>query len=176
MESSRLTARAQHDTILPFTRFLAGPADYTPMLFSAHRGDTTWAHQIATPIIMTSPLLTFAANPETILANPAHEFIASIPATWDETRVLAPSEIGELAIFARRAGGTWFLAVANGPRPRHLDIPLSFLADGEHPSLLVWEEPLNSAAIRIQRAVMRPLDHLTLDLPAGGGFAGRFLP
>jgi alpha-glucosidase len=176
MEASRLTARAMHDTILPFTRLLAGPADYTPMLFSARRGDTTWAHQIATPIIMTSPLLTFAANPKTILSNPARDFIASIPATWDETIVLPPSDIGEIAIFARRSGGTWFLAAANGPEPRHVEIPLSFLSSGNHPALLIREEPLNPAAIRVQHAIMRNIDKFMLDLPGGGGFAGRFSP
>src|SRR5262249_43671137 len=45
MEASRLQARARHNTTLPFTRYLAGPADYTPVHFGARRGDTSWAHQ-----------------------------------------------------------------------------------------------------------------------------------
>src|SRR6185436_10045375 len=106
--------RATHDTTLPFTRLLAGPAEYTPMIFTQRRANTTWAHQIASPAILSAPLLTYAANPYAILTNPCVDMIKSIPAVWDETNVLPGSEIGEVAIFARRTGTTWFLAVMNG--------------------------------------------------------------
>src|SRR5262245_29626880 len=114
MESSRLQARAVHNTTLPFTRYLAGPADYTPVHFGARRGDTTWAHQIATAAIFIEPLLTYAAHPKMLLTNPAVEMIKSIPVTWDETIALPGCEIGEVAAFARRRGDVWFLAVLNG--------------------------------------------------------------
>ena len=96
MESSGMLERARHQTILPFTRYLAGPADYTTMLFTERRRDSSVAHQIASLAVFASPLLTIAANPESILASPAVDVIKSIPSTWDETRVLAGSEIGEL--------------------------------------------------------------------------------
>ena len=57
--------RARHDATLPFTRFLAGHADYTPVHFGPRRADTTWAHQVATAVVFTSPLLTYAAHPQT---------------------------------------------------------------------------------------------------------------
>jgi alpha-glucosidase len=100
MESSRLQARARHNTTLPFTRFLAGHGDYTPVHFGARRGDTTWAHQIATAAVFNSPLLTYGAHPTNLLRNPALPMIKSIPAVWDETIVLPVSEIGEIAAFA----------------------------------------------------------------------------
>ena len=62
--------RARHQTILPFTRYLAGPADYTTMLFTERRRDSSVAHQIASLVVFASPLLTIAANPESILASP----------------------------------------------------------------------------------------------------------
>src|SRR5205823_1070746 len=71
MEASRLTDRATHETTIPFTRLLAGPAEYTSMLFGERRRNTTWAHQIASAAILSAPLLTYAANPENILSNPA---------------------------------------------------------------------------------------------------------
>jgi alpha-glucosidase len=108
MESSRLRERARHNTTLPFTRYLAGHGDYTPVHFGSRRADTTWAHQIATAAIFDEPLLTYAAHPTNLLNHPAVEMIKSIPAVWDETRVLSMSEIGELAAFARRTGRTWF--------------------------------------------------------------------
>src|SRR6185295_6364723 len=126
MESSRLQERARHDVTLPFTRFLAGHADYTPVHFGTRRADTTWAHQIASAAIFTAPLLTYGAHPTNLLKNPAIEMIKSIPSIWDETVVLPPSEIGEVAVFARRRGDAWFLAVLNGPTARNIEVPLSF--------------------------------------------------
>ena len=80
MESSRFPERARHQTILPFTRYLADGADYTTMIFNQRRGDTTWANQIASLAIFDSPLLTIAANPRSILTNAAVDVIKSIPA------------------------------------------------------------------------------------------------
>ena len=97
------------------SRMLAGHADYTPVHFGARRGDTTVVHQVATAAVLTSPLLTYGANPRALLASPAVEMIKAIPAVWDETIVLPPSEIGELAALARRKGDVWFVAVLNGP-------------------------------------------------------------
>src|SRR5262245_64341871 len=96
MEASKLQGRARHDATLPFTRFLAGHADYTPVHFGPRRGDTTWAHQVATAAVFTAPLLTYASHPKTLLEHPASAMIKSIPAAWDETVVLSSSEIGEV--------------------------------------------------------------------------------
>jgi alpha-glucosidase len=104
MEASKLKARARHDATLPFTRFLAGHGDYTPVHFGPRRGDTTWAHQVATAAVFTAPLLLYAAHPQKTLDNPCAEMIKSIPSVWDETIVLPGSEIGEVAALARRKG------------------------------------------------------------------------
>src|SRR5207247_8786894 len=110
---------AQHEVTLPFTRMLAGLADYTPTHFGVRKlADTTWAHQVANAILLQAPLLVYAAHPANILANPAADIIKSIPSVWDETVVLSVSAIGEVAAFARRAGNTWFVAVNNGPIAR----------------------------------------------------------
>ena len=89
--------RARHQTILPFTRYLAGPADYTTMVFTERRRDSSVAQQIGTMVVFASPLLTIAANPQSMLDSPAVDVIRSVPAVWDETIVLPGSEIGELA-------------------------------------------------------------------------------
>jgi alpha-glucosidase len=175
MEASRLKARASHDTTLPFTRYLAGQGDYTPVHFGARRGDTTWAHQIATAAIFDEPLLTYGAHPTNLLANPAVEMIKSIPSVWDETIVLPVSEIGELAAFARRCGDTWFLAVLNGPTAKTIKVPLSFLGRGEYRALWVSDQESDPAAVQIENTTARRSDLLTLDLSDGGGFVARFL-
>jgi alpha-glucosidase len=176
MESSKLAARARHDTTLPFTRFLAGHADYTPVHFGARRGDTTWAHQIATAAVFTAPLLTYAAHPKAILENPAVEMIKSIPAVWDETIVLPVSEIGEVAAFARRNGDTWFLAVVNGPTAKQLKIPLSFLADGQYNAMLVRDDKEKTDTVVIENRKTSRSDSLDTELLSGGGFIARFTP
>ena len=129
-EHKSVTAWAPHNTTIPFTRLLAGPADFTPVLFGDRRRETSWTHQIATAAVFTSPLLVYAANPKSMLENPGADMIKSIPAVWDETIALPQSEIGSLAVFARRSGSRWFLAVLNGPEPRKVRVDMSFLGSG----------------------------------------------
>jgi len=193
MESSRMWHRAEHETTLPFTRWLAGPADYTPVHLGDRRADTTWAHQIASGAILSAPILTYAANPQHLLANPAVEMIKSIPAVWDQTIVLKDSEIGECAAYARRKDETWFLAIMNGPEPRSVDVPLGFLDDVEYQTLIVRDartvpktrsatkpstgpataDPA-TAAVDVEKTTSRQDQRLKIDLPAGGGFIARF--
>ena len=173
MESSKLADRATHETTIPFTRLLAGPAEYTVVHFGERRKNTTWAHQVASAAILSAPLLTYAANPDTLLANPSVEIIKSIPAVWDETIVLPPSEIGELAVYARRKGNTWFLAVMNGVGARSIKVPLTFLK-GNYKALIAKDDPANSASILIDEGSYSEKDAINLHLVSGGGFIARF--
>jgi alpha-glucosidase len=118
-------------------------------------------------------LLTYAANPDTILANPAAEIIKSIPAVWDETIVLPPSEIGNLAVFARRKGSTWFLAVMNGVKQQKISIPLYFLR-GNYKALIAKDDADNSASIIMEHSSYSSKDSIELNLVPGGGFIARF--
>lgn len=127
--------RAELDVVLPFTRMLAGMADYTPVHFGALLADTTWAHQVANAVILQSPLQVYSAHPANMLANPSVDVLKKIPSVWDETVVLPVSELRQVAAFARRSGNTWFLAVANGPTARNIRIDLSsFLGGGAGPA------------------------------------------
>ena len=111
------------------------------------------------------------------LENPAVDLIKSIPPTWDQTIVLPPSEIGQLAIFARRSGDTWFLAVVNGTEGRTLDVPLSFLGKGRYHAMIVRDDRNNPAAVEIERH--KTFDSgatIHLELRAGGGFVARLTP
>jgi alpha-glucosidase len=174
MEASRLRERARHNTTLPFTRYLAGHGDSTPVHFGARRGDTTWAHQVATAAIFNEPLLTYGAHPTNLLSNPCLPMIKSIPSVWDQTIVLPVSEIGELAAFARRSGDTWFLAVLNGPSARTIRVPLSFIAQGEHQALMIRDRKDDPAAVQIENTTVRSRDSLNIELSGGGGFIARF--
>ncbi len=176
MESRSLVERARHDTILPFTRYLAGPADYTTMVFGERRADSTWAHQVASLATFASPMLTIAAHPQSVLDNPALDVIRSIPPVWDETRVLPESRIGRLSAFARRKGPMWMLAVMAGSEPASVTLPLAFLGSGRYRAVLVRDVPENAAAVTLESAIVDSRDSLKIEMPRGGGFVGRFLP
>ena len=174
MESSGMMERARHQTILPFTRYLAGPADYTTMVFNERRRDSSVAHQIASLAVFASPLLTIAANPESIISSPAADVIKSIPPVWDETIVLPDSSIGELVVYARRTGRTWFLAVMAGPAPKTVRLPLSFLGAGQYRAALVSDDAPDGSTVKVEQGSRTRNDTITLQLAAGGGFVGRF--
>jgi len=176
MESSSMRERARHETILPFTRYLAGPTDYTTMIFNQRRADSTWAHQIASLATFHSPMLTIAAHPQSVLDNPAADVIKSVPAVWDETIVQPDSRIGELSIFARRKGDLWMLAVmAAGGTERTIKLPLTFLSEGEYKASFVRDDKTNEAAVVVENTTARRGDTLTIEMRSGGGFVGRFL-
>jgi alpha-glucosidase len=176
MESRNIQSRARFQAIVPFTRLLAGPADYTTMFLGTEerRRDTTWANQIASMAIFSGPLLTIAAHPQHILENPAVDIIKSIPAIWDETIVLPGSEIGELVAFARRKGDTWFVAMMCGPEAKTVKLPLSFLAEGRYTVDTVRDVSGNATAVNVESGSVTRSDQPTLELSAGGGYVARF--
>ncbi len=174
LEYRRTPAWAEHNTTLPFTRFLAGHADYTPLVFGERRKDTTWAHQIATLVVFTSPVMIYGANPKSVLENPARDLIRTIPSVWDETVVLPPSAVGELAVFARRSGERWFVGVLNGPGPRTLELSLSFLGKGKYRATLARDKGEDGGALDLEEREAGRNDTLQIPLRAGGGFVARF--
>jgi alpha-glucosidase len=118
----------------------------------------------------------YGGHPSSLLSSPAAEVIRAIPSVWDETRVLPPSAIGELAVFARRRGATWFLAVLNGPEARALRVPLSFLGGGAYEATLVRDVEADPAAMTVERATLTRASEVAVDLRSGGGFVARLVP
>ena len=165
-----------HNAALPFTRYPAGPGDYTPTVFGDRRRETSWAHQIATAVVFTSPLLVYGGNPQSFLDSPAVEILKHIPATWDETIVLPPSEIGEVAIMARRRGRDWFLAAVNGAGTRTIRVTPSFLGPGRYAALMARDNPDNPAALTMERGTAQASEAITMTLREGGGFVARLTP
>jgi len=172
MESSKLEDRATHETTIPFTRFLAGPAEYTVMMFSDRKKNTTVTHQMASAAILSSPLLTYAANPERILKS---SIIKDIPAVWDETIVLPQSEIGELAAYARRKGNNWFVAVMNGTAPKKISIPLRFLKGARYNTTVAKDDDGNDHITVTENRPYGPGDTIELNLVSGGGYLAEFV-
>jgi alpha-glucosidase len=88
--------------------------------------------------------------------------------------VLNVSEIGELAAFARRSGKSWFVGLVNGPSAKTVELPLSFLGEGEYRTSLVLDRQDDSAAVEIKTAKSQRGDVLKVELSAGGGAVARF--
>ncbi|MBN1417934.1 MAG: glycoside hydrolase family 97 catalytic domain-containing protein [Planctomycetes bacterium] len=166
-----------HYASLPFTRLLAGHGDFTPCTFTASMlKGTTFALQLASAIAFTSPLLHYADRPEVYLASPAVDVIRAIPSTWDETRVLPGSAIGDLAALARRTGDVWFAGIMNGAGERSYGLSLAFLGDGEYRAVLLADDPARpDALVRTEKPVRRG-DEIAVRMRAGGGFAAMFVP
>ena len=123
---------ALHDASLPFTRFIHGHADYTPTDFRADKlKGSTWAHELAMAVIFTSPMFVMAGDPVTYIESDAFDFIKTLPAEWDETIVLPDSEIGNLAVFARRKGNEWYIGIINR-EATSITIKTGFLQKGEY--------------------------------------------
>lgn len=164
-----------HNTTLPFTRFLAGHADYTPISFDFNKTKTTLVHQIASMAIFNSSFMCLAADPEKLLSSPAKKMVQALPVTWDETVVLPPSRIGELAVYARRKGKTWYLATMSGhSNPSQIDIGLSFLGEGKYKAELLNDQKDRPAGAEVQYRTVSRQDSIEISMSAGGGFVARF--
>jgi alpha-glucosidase len=171
--------------ILPFTRLLAGHADYTPLFLNQSikdfnepysLGNTSWCHQIASALIFSAPLLCLSANPEDILKNPNRDFICSMPTVWDETIVLPPSEIGELVLMARRSGKDWYVAgMTQKPQP-DINVSLKFLEKGNYKAHLIKDVPDQQTVTRIENIVLTAKENFSIKMNSNGGFVAKLSP
>lgn len=127
---------AAHNTVLPFTRNVIGPMDYTPVTFSnsQHPHITSYAHELALSVIFESGLQHFADRPSAYYALPdaPKAFLQSVPVAWDET-ILLDGYPGDSVLMARRKGKKWYMAAINGTNDAKTFSPnLSFIGKGTH--------------------------------------------
>jgi alpha-glucosidase len=187
----------EHETILFFTRMLAGPMDFTPGVFDIliERGTgrprrpdesrirTTVAKQLALYVVLYSPLQMAADLPENYERQPAFQFIRDVAVDWDETRVLE-GRIGDYVVVARKARNSpeWFLGAITDEEGRSFDIPLSFLPPGTSYVAEVYADGPNAhwltnpLPVSISRATVNAGTRLRVTLAPGGGQAVRIRP
>ncbi|MEO5916498.1 MAG: glycoside hydrolase family 97 N-terminal domain-containing protein [Luteolibacter sp.] len=155
----------------PFTRLLAGPADYTPMgLEGSLRGSQTAAFEIATFISMAGPLITLAERSDTMAKSAFAPLVRTIPCLWDETRVLPGSEIGETCAMARRKGEVWYAAIMNVNTARTCSLALDFLT----PGATYQAEIIRDDSEGIEYRTVTRETKLDVSVAAGGGFIAKF--
>ena len=173
------SANQRHNSILPFTRLLAGHADYTPTAFATNRltnTGTTFAHQLALGGLFTSAVTNFGFTPGNIdaleaAAPLAVEYLKALPAVWDETLVLDQTVIGQRALMARRTGTSWFLVGINGTTaPMTVsDVDLSFLGSGHYEAVRITDNTQFAVNTQFLPFVTSSFD-LDVSMIAGGGF------
>lgn len=161
-----------HNTVLPFTRWLAGPADYTPLNFRAFcPPSVTFTHQLASIYMFTSPMLILAADMEDMLSCPGRKFIEEVPVVWDENYVLPVSKIGELAAIARRKGDVWYLSVLNGEQEKQVALNLDFLQKGTYK--VTYASDKGRKEIVVNETKVKSGRTLKVNLLSGGAYLAK---
>ncbi|WP_243348111.1 glycoside hydrolase family 97 protein [Parabacteroides sp. FAFU027] len=167
---------AFHTTTLPFTRFLAGPADFTFCYPNSRESfsknlKVTKAHQLALSVVYFSPLqsLYWYGKPLDYKNDGEIEFFDQVPTVWTESHYLT-GEIGENISVARRSGDTWFMGSVTGLKDWKGRIKLDFLKPGVKYEATVYEDNGNES-IRKTTLRVKNGDLFSLDLKAKSGQA-----
>lgn len=184
----------EHETILPFTRLMGGPMDYTPGIFKIKRSfydstkteqvHTTLAKQLALYVTLYSPLQMAADLPENYAAHmDAFQFIKDVAVDWDKTEIL-DAEPGDFIVAARKGKGSdnWFIGAITDENARTMNTPLSFLDRDKKYMATIYRDADNAdwknnpEAYVIDKKVVDAKTILKLKLAPGGGSAISLIP
>jgi hypothetical protein len=179
----------EHETILPFTRLMGGPMDYTPGFFHFQlnqydasrttRVRTTLAKQLALYVTMYSPLQMAGDFPENFNKHlDAFQFIKDVPVDWDDTQILE-AEPGDFITIARKAKGkpNWFVGAITDENHRTTILSFDFLEEGATYKATIYRDgddahwETNPAAYEIETMTVTNKTTLSLRLAKGGGCA-----
>jgi alpha-glucosidase len=183
--SARITPK--HNVTIAWTRMLAGPMDFTPGGFenvtpaefvSRSRAPmvmSTRSHQTALFVVFESQFQMLADHPGAYEDQKELDFLRAVPATWDETRVIAGQPVKYIVI-ARRRGAEWYLGGITDDA-REIEVPLSFLGSGSYAADIYSDAPDAATQPKNSLREQRRVDGksvLKMKLAPGGGFAVRF--
>lgn len=180
----------EHTAILPYTRMLSGPFDYTPGIFNLepngkgheNRVRSTLAKELSLYVVLYSPIQMAADLIEHYEARrDAFQFIVDVPTDWEQSRALA-GEVGEFVVMARQQRGAqdWYLGALTNERARELTLKLDFLDPQRHYQAQIYRDGAGASWDKAPYDMViekRPVSFgevLSLHLAAGGGAAIRF--
>jgi alpha-glucosidase len=175
----RVTPR--HNLMLPYTRMLAGPMDYTPGGFRnatpqtfqvravQPQTQTTRGQALAMYVVYDSPLQMVSDDPDAYRDAPGFDFLRRVPSAWDETRFIQ-GEPGRDIVLARRQGRAWYVGAMAADEARTERVSLRFLPPGNYRATLWQDGAAPGDVLRSERIVSRS-DMLALKLAAAGGAA-----
>lgn len=180
-----------HTVILPFTRLLGGPMDFTPGVFDImikqkpnNRVQTTLAKQLALYVTIYAPYQMACDLPSNYEKNlPAFQFIQDVVTDWD-TSIVLNAEVGEYLTIARKGRDSeeWFLGSTTNEMEREFEIELNFLNAGKKFKAQIYADAANAdwennpTAIEISEVEVDNTSKLKIKLAKGGGQAIRFVP
>ena len=178
-----------HECILPFTRGLGGPMDFTPGIFEYRndavpgtRPQNTLAHQLAEYIVLYSPGHMAADLIENYEHQPAFKFIEDVPTNWERTLV-PHAAMGRYVTYVRQERGTdnWYVGSVTDAEARNMDLALDFLGDGKYTAIIYEDGPdadyrNNPYPMTIRRQDVDRSTVIHLHLASGGGAAIQILP
>lgn len=193
MENSKWerTITPEHNLILPFTRMVAGPMDYTPGAmvnmdqanfnpqFTRPASQGTRVHQMALYVVYESPLQMLSDSPSNYMKEQeCTDFIVRVPVVWDDIKVL-DAKTGDFLLLARRSGNEWFVGGLTDWSPRQLDLDLSFLPAGEY-EMDIFQDGVNADKhaqdYKHLKKSVKSGDKLNVTLAPGGGWVARISP
>lgn len=182
-------SKPNHVTVLPFTRLIGGPMDYTPGIFEMDISklnpnnnshvNSTIANQLALYVTMYSPLQMAADLPENYNKFlDAFQFIKDVAVDWDKS-VYLEAEPGSFITIARKAKGTnnWFVGNVNGKEARESNISLNFLDAEKKYIATIYADAkdanykTNPQAYTIKKMKVTSKSKLSLNSVEGGGYA-----
>lgn len=184
----------RHNNILPFTRGLSGPMDYTPGIFDIMyenavdrkawncseemmkntRVHSTIVHQLALMLTLYSPWVMAADNIDNYEGHELFAFVESLNPDYDES-YMEQGSVGEYVAVRRRTDEIWYIGATNNESPRHLTMPLYFLDDDIDYEVTLYLDGNdahwinNPTSYRIEKHTMRRGDVLSLPMASGGG-------
>ncbi|RXM41585.1 glycoside hydrolase family 97 protein [Flavobacterium sp. YO64] len=182
-------SKPNHVTIIPFTRLIGGPMDYTPGIFemdiskinprNKSHANCTLSNQLALYVTIYSPLQMAADLPETYNRfSDAFQFIKDVAVDWSESNYLE-AEPGQYITVARKAKGTnnWFVGNVNGIEPRTSNINFDFLEKGKKYTATIYADgkeanyKTNPQAYTIRKIAVTNKSKLSQLSASGGGYA-----
>lgn len=182
-------SKPNHVTIIPFTRLIGGPMDYTPGIFEMNiskmnprnksHANCTIANQLALYVTLYSPLQMAADLPENYDRFPdAFQFIKDVAVDWSESNYLE-AEPGQYITVARKAKGTnnWFVGNVNGYEPRTSTINFAFLEKGKKYTATIYADgkdanyKTNPQAYTVRKIAVTNKSKLSQLSASGGGYA-----
>ena len=188
--SDRITP--EHCLTLPFTRMLAGEMDFTPggflndnpAQFKVVGSDNPAPHvmgtrcfQLAMFVVYESAFTVFCESPDNVRNQPGIDFLKGIPASWDDSKVLAGLP-GEYIVMARKSGNTWYLG-GMSVNPRTVSIKPDFLDDIKYEALTWCDAPdaeLNPRKLVRKEILVDRQSGIEFNIAAGGGFTAILKP
>lgn len=180
-----------HELILPFTRMVAGPMDFTPgamvnmerenftPVFNRPSSQGTRVHQMALYVLYESPLQMLSDSPSNYMKEQeCTDFLVKIPVVWDDLKVFE-AKIGDYLLLARRSGNDWFVGALTDWTARDMELDLSFLPVGEF-VMEIFSDGINADRYaqdykHLKRNVKQG-EKLKISLAPGGGWVAKISP